>query len=335
MVKVSRQTRRRILATIAFGGAARLIQPLKAHASKGPPEIATVRIARTPALCIAPQYVADDLLRAEGFTEIRYADMPAGSNDMLARGEIDFCANYAANLVLDVDKGMKLTALSGLMVGCFELFGNERIRGIAELRGKTVGALGVGSLARNLVVLMASEVGLDPKEDIRWVSDPAAKPMQLFVEGKVDAFLAFPPEPQELRARRIGNVLVNTAIDRPWSQYFCCVLVANPEFVRRYPVATKRAMRAILKAADMCAGQPEVAARRLVDGGFTPRYEYAVQTLRDNGYDRWREYDPEDTLRFYALRMRDAGMIKSTPQRIIAACADWRFFNELKREMKT
>jgi NitT/TauT family transport system substrate-binding protein len=48
----------------------------------------------------------------------------------------------------------------------------------------------------------------------------------------------------------------------------------------------------------------------------------------------WREYDPEDALRFYALRLHQVGMIKSTPERIIAAGTDWRFLDELKRELK-
>ena len=101
-----------------------------------------------------------------------------------------------------------------------------------------------------------------------------------------------------------------------------------------YPVATKRALRAILKATDLCAPEPERAARRLVDGGFTPRYDYALQTLTELPYDRWRELDPEDSLRFYALRLHEVGMINSTPNKIIAEGTDWRFLNELKRELK-
>ena len=58
------------------------------------------------------------------------------------------------------------------------------------------------------------------------------------------------------------------------------------------------------------------------------------QTLTELPYDRWREYDPEDTLRFYALRLHEAGMIKSTPNKLIAEGTDWRFLNELKRELK-
>jgi NitT/TauT family transport system substrate-binding protein len=129
-------------------------------------------------------------------------------------------------------------------------------------------------------------------------------------------------------------VIVNSAVDRPWSQYFCCMLAGNRDYVQRYPVATMRALRAILKATDLCASDPAGVARRLVDGGFTPRYDYALQTLSENSYDKWREYDPEDTVRFYALRLRDVGFIKSSPQKIIAENTNWRFLNELKRELK-
>ncbi len=137
-----------------------------------------------------------------------------------------------------------------------------------------------------------------------------------------------------MRARNIGHVIVNSTMDQPWSQYFCCMVAGNTDFIREHPVATKRVLRAILKAADFCAANPESAAKRLVDGGFTQRYDYALQTLTDLPYDRWREYDPEDTMRFYALRLHEAGMINSTPNKLIAEGTDWRFLNELKRELK-
>jgi NitT/TauT family transport system substrate-binding protein len=158
--------------------------------------------------------------------------------------------------------------------------------------------------------------------------------MELFAEGKIDAFLGFAPEPQELRARHVGHVILNTGVDRPWSQYFCCMLTGNREYVRKYPVATKRVLRAILKAADLCGSEPARAAQRIVDGGFTTRYDYAIETLSDIPYAKWRDYDAEDSIRFYALRMREAGFIKSSPQKVIAEGTDWRFLNELKKELK-
>ena len=86
-------------------------------------------------------------------------------------------------------------------------------------------------------------------------------------------------------------------------------------------------LRAILKAADLCASQPARVAQLLVDSGYTNRYDYALQSLSEVRYDVWRDYDPEDSLRFYALRMHEAGLIKSSPQKLVADHTDWRFLN--------
>jgi NitT/TauT family transport system substrate-binding protein len=306
----------------------------QALAAEGALETTTVRLAKNPGICIALQYVAEELLRAEGFTDVRYVEEAPGATEPIARGKVDFDTNYASNFVRAIDAGEPITLLAGVMVGCFELFGSEGIRSITDLKGKSVGIQALGTNNHALLTLMAAQVGLDPVKDIRWVTDPSVKPIERFIEGKIDAFLAFPPEPQELRARHAGHVIVNTAVDRPWSQYFCCMLEGNREYVRKYPVATKRVVRAILKAADLCATEPARVAQQLVDGAFTPRYDYALQTLIELPYDKWREYDPEDTIRFYALRLHEAGMIKSSPQKIIADGTDWRFLNELKRELK-
>ena len=329
------QTRRRFLTTTAGAAVAGLVDTPQALTGEGAPEITSVTLAKTPALCTAPQFIAEELLHAEGFTEIRYVETIAPEvPSAVGAGKVDFSMAYASQFVAAIDVGEPVTLLGGIMVGCFELFGGDNVRSIADLKGKTVGVQAIGSQSHTLVMLMFAQVGLDPKTDIRFIVDPKLKPIELFATGKIDAFLGFPPEPQELRARKIGHVLVNTALDRPWSQYFCCLLAGNREFVRRNPVASKRVLRAILKTTDLCASDPESAARQLVDGGFAQRYDYALQTLNDNPYDKWREYDPEDTLRFYALRMLEAGFIKSSPQKIISDGTDWRFLNELKRELK-
>jgi NitT/TauT family transport system substrate-binding protein len=328
------QTRRRFLCSAALAGSACMLPSLRARAADQGPETTTIRLGKTSAICTMPQMIPQQLLEAEGFTDIRFVEETPKATEQLARGEVDLMVNYASNFIVGLDKGEASTLLAGVHVGCFVLFGHEDVHGIASLKGKTVGVPGFGTGPDLLLTLMAAEIGLDPKKDLRWIADPAEKPKDLFIDGKIDAFLGFPPEPQELRAKQIGRVIFDTAVDRPWSQYFCCMLAGNREFVRRHPVATKRAMRAILKAADLCASEPARAARLLVDGGFSPRYDYALQTLKDVPYDRWREYDPEDTIRFYALRMRDSGFIKSTPQKIIADSTDCHFLDELKRELK-
>ena len=328
------QTRRRFLTTLSLAGAAGLLRTPRALAAEGALETTTVRIGKSPGICVAPQYIAEELLRAEGFTDVRYVEEPATATEPLAHGKVDFDMNYASNFVRAIDAGEPIKLLAGVMVGCFELFGREGIRSITDLKGKSVGIQALASNPHALLTLMAAQVGLDPAKDIHWITDPAVKPIELFEQGKIDAFLGFPPEPQDLRTRGVGHVIVNTAVDRPWSQYFCCLLGGNADYVGAHPVATKRVIRAVLKAADLCATDPARAARRLVDDGFTARYDYAEQALSELPYDKWREYDAEDTVRFYALRMREAGFIKSSPQKIIADGTDWRFLNELKRELK-
>jgi len=329
------QTRRRFLCSATLAGGASMLPSLGARAAEPRLETTTIKLARDPAICTMPQMIPAQLLQAEGFTDIRFVDEPPGNPaEQLARGDVDLMVGYASNFIVGLDKGAATTLLAGVHVGCFVLFGHEGVHGIAGLRGKTVGVPGFGTGPELLLSLMAAEVGLDPKKDLRWIADPAEKPKDLFIEGKIDAFLGFPPEPQELRAKQIGRVIFDTALDRPWSQYFCCMLAGNREFVARCPAATKRVVRAFLKVADLCANEPERAARQLVEGGFTERYEYALQTLNENPYGQWREYDAEDSVRFYALRLHELGMIKSNPKRIIVEGTDWRFLNELKRELK-
>jgi NitT/TauT family transport system substrate-binding protein len=331
------QSRRRFLTTLSLVGAASLVRTPRAFAAEGTLETKSVRLVKVPSICHAPQYVADDLLRAEGFTDIRFVERGSSEeiNDAIAQNEADFATHFCSELLPTIDNGGAITILSGVHVGCLEFFAHEDVRKITDLKGKRVAVPHLRSTPDVFISAMAARVGLNPAEDIRWIVSKSPKPIELFADGKVDAFLGTPPEPQELRARHLGHVIVNTAVDRPWSQYYCCMLAGNRDYVRNYPVATKRVLRAILKATDFCAVEPARAARQLVAGGFTSRYDYAVEALREIPYDRWREYDAEDTVRFYALLLREAGIIKSTPQKLIAENTDWRFLDELKRELKT
>jgi len=157
--------------------------------------------------------------------------------------------------------------------------------------------------------------------------------VRYLTEGKIGAFMISPPISLELRQKKIGHPLVNTTIDKPWSQYSCCLVASTKEFVRKYPVATKRALRAILKSVDLCAAEPARVARFIADRGLGT-YDMTLQGLREVPFGKWREIDVADSLRFWSLRMHDVGAIKSSPQQIIAQGTDLRFLNELKKELK-
>src|SRR5207245_9265693 len=141
------------------------------------PETTTVRLTKNAGICIAPVYVAEEFLRAEGFTDIRYLDGLPGATEPVARGKVDFDTNYASNFVRAIAAGEPITLLSGVMVGCFELFAREGIRTITDLKGRSVGIQAVGLNNYELLILIAAQVGLNPVKDIDWVSDPSVKPI--------------------------------------------------------------------------------------------------------------------------------------------------------------
>jgi NitT/TauT family transport system substrate-binding protein len=267
--------------------------------------------------------------------EVHYVQLGrVQANQALASGEIDLAMDFVGNTLIQVDAGEPLVILSGGHVGCFELWAADHIHSIRDLNGKRVGVTEVGSGRHTFFASALAYVGLDPRHEVHFVTAPAEESRRLFTEGHIDAYVPFAEEVPELRARQVGHVLVDSALDWPWSQYFCCMVAGNRAFIQKYPIATKRALRTILKAANVCALEPDRVAQFLVDKGYTPRFDYALEMLKALPYDRWRGYDPDDTVRFYALRLQEVGMIKRTPQHIIAQGTDWRFLNELKRELK-
>jgi NitT/TauT family transport system substrate-binding protein len=305
-----------------------------------PPETLRLRTtASKTGLCVmGPKIVAEALWRAEGFTDVQYQAIPGETLELrlaaLASGATDIETTFVSSLIPRIDAGAPIAILAGLHAGCFELFGGKRVRAIRDLKGKTVAVSEVGGPDHAFIASMLAYVGLDARNDVRWVTAPPAESIERFANGKVDAFIGFPTIPQELRARGLGHVVVNSTVDRPWSQYFCCLVAANREFVRKHPVATKRALRGLLKAVNVCVVEPERTATMAVEKGVVPQYEIALQVMKDVPYGRWRDYDAEDSLRFYALRLREAGMIRSSPQKILTQGTDWRFLNELKKELK-
>jgi NitT/TauT family transport system substrate-binding protein len=277
--------------------------------------------------------VVDALFEAEGFTDVQFVG-EAAMDRTLVSGDAHMGMRFLGPFLLHLDEGAPLVILSGGHVGCVELVAHEPIRSVRDLKGRSVAVPALGSARHVFLATLMAYVGLDPRKDVTIVAHPDREALRLFEAQQVDAYVAAPPTAQELRAKHIGQVVVNSSVDRPWSQYFCCVVAGHREFVRKHPVATKRALRAILKGADICALEPERAARALVNQGLAQRYDYALQTMQEVPYGRWREYDPEDTVRFYALRLHEVGMLKSTPQKLIAQGTDWRFLNELKKELK-
>ena len=152
------QSRRNFLSTLSAAGAAGILGSRTSLADEAPPERTTLRLRLDPNTCAAPWYVAEDLLRAEGFTDIRYVPVKSGPSyvQTITRGDIDFGLFFAASAVFRLDSGVPITALAGVHPGCFELFAHEPIRTISDLKGKKVGVDVLNSAAHLYVSIMAA-----------------------------------------------------------------------------------------------------------------------------------------------------------------------------------
>src|SRR6185295_14256041 len=123
-------SRRRFLQQASALGAASLLVP-RIAAAEPPPEVTRIRLVKLPTICLAPQYLADELLRLEGFTEIEYVEIDrSGGDDLLVEGRADVSVTSPPSMIPMIDAGKGLVALAGIHGGCYELFANGRIHAI-------------------------------------------------------------------------------------------------------------------------------------------------------------------------------------------------------------
>lgn len=304
---------------------------------EGPPETTSIRLISIPdASCLGAVYMAEPFLREEGFTDIQYPSFPPGPKALgaYANGGFDVGLGYAASMIRLIEKGSPFVMLGGVHAGCWKVFATGDIKSMRDFKGKTVSVISPELTDGIFMQMTLNEVGFDLRNDVTVVNYPPAENARILSSGEVDAVVAFPPATEHLEAQGIGRVILNSRTDPPWSNYFCCSALARRGWLEQHPTAAKRAMRAVLKGADVVAKDPDGSARYMVDRGFTTNFDYTCEILRELPYDIWREYDHLDSIRFYALRLKQAGLIESTPEEVIERATDFRYLPELKRELR-
>ncbi|MGH8675135.1 MAG: ABC transporter substrate-binding protein, partial [Burkholderiales bacterium] len=213
-------TRREFLRTAAIAGTAGALGLVSdVLAAEPPPETTRIRIPRVENVCWAPEYIAEDLLKAEGLSNVQLVRYPNAAKvyDGMAAGEVDILMAFVAPTIQQIDAGNPLVVLGGVHPGCLELFASARIRSVRDLKGGVVGTQAPNDPGHLFVAAFLGHVGIDPKRDVKWLFSPASERVPLLSAGKIDAVLAGPPLAQEMRAKKIGHVIVNTTTDRPWS----------------------------------------------------------------------------------------------------------------------
>ena len=293
------------------------------------------------ALCIAPQYVAEDLLRARrvrGSALRRDEGRQPVHRAMRSRPARSTSACTASpSVIREPRRRRPILVLGGVHVGCYELFAPKASASIRELKGgPSAVPLGRRSSTSSPADGSDPNVGLDPDRDVALGHPPGGRTGTAPHRGKDRRVPGLPAgvtgaEGEEGRSRPASN----SALDRPWAQYFCCAIVANRDFVRRHPGGHEaRRARPAEIGRHLCAWSPSVRRGAWSTADTSNATTTRGRCCRRSRTDKWREYGAEDSVRFYALRLREAGMMKSSPQKILAQGTDWRFLEGLKKELK-
>jgi NitT/TauT family transport system substrate-binding protein len=224
-----------------------------------PPETTTLRIVN-PVDCDPGLWLARDaLLRDEGFTDVRYVDTQFTLRDWITHDLADMATAHPEFIVGSLDAGLPITMLTGLHNGCLEVWAKPSITSIGALRGKKI-SIRVANMSDHFYAFFATLlgwVGIDPVRGVQFVetgveSYPAM--LAAFIDGRADAVLAGAAAGAYLRSLHMpANIIFDQAVQKPWSSYLCCTLIANRDWAKRNPVAAKRATRAILAATDAAA----------------------------------------------------------------------------------
>ena len=330
-------------AAVAGGGAlaaCALPSGAASIAEPGPPETTAVRII-TPPECCPGVGLAAAYLRDEGFAEVSIVAKPFTTQEWLASGLADVAPAHPEFIVATIDAGLPLTVLAGLHSSCLELWAVPGIATVGDLRGRRISVRNKDKTDQFYVFFAAllGYVGIDPLKDVHFVEagvDAYAGMISAYEEGRADVVLAGGAQGPILRRRNApGHVIFDTMTAKPWSQYGCCHLVANRAWARQNPNAAKRVTRAVLRATDAAAKDPERAARDYAAAGLGNKDASLVTASMAMTKYNWRDADPEETVRFFGLRLLAAKVIESTPKQLIAAGLDVAYAKQLRGELKS
>jgi NitT/TauT family transport system substrate-binding protein len=333
--------RRTFLAAAGATIAAACVPSAGSTLSFGPPETTAIRIDPHEG-CESWAWVVEDLLREEGFKDIQITEKFKVHN-----GGADIGATFGNDLATKIDAGLPFVAIAGTHTGCIQMWAQPGINTIRDLRGKRIdvySTTAIEDMGYGMWVSYLADVGLSPS-DVRFsvVTDPPMvgthhepvnQALQNFLAGRSDAILAFVEQGPALRANpnNPGHLIFDMAIDKPWSQYYCCLLVATRDYATANPWATKRATRAILRGIDIVTKDRKAAVDIAVKKGFATDASQMLAAIQPLNYG-WREYDPAESLRYFALKLADAKLIKKTPAQIVAE-TDFSFFRQMQRELR-
>jgi NitT/TauT family transport system substrate-binding protein len=142
-----KKSRRHFLTALSGLGAAGLVGAPNSFAQEAPPETTTIRLAKMPGICIAPQYVAEEMLKSEGFTDIQYFESGINLYPGFAAGRIDISIAYVAPFIFELDAGAPIVLLGGVHTGCCRAVRHRTRPGYSRPQGQDRRRTRVGVVA--------------------------------------------------------------------------------------------------------------------------------------------------------------------------------------------
>lgn len=294
-----------------------------------PPETTSIRVGTLP--CDHPIMASEPFLQQEGFTRIEI--LPGLQ---LASGRVDIDVVFPSIVASLLESGERIVVFGPLHPGCAEIWAQPGINSLQDLRGRTliVQSKALGNLAYSYPAIVFKHAGIE----VNWVAQPDANPIALYLEGKNDAVFAAQAVTAALHANPAnrGRVVHSQLTNQPWGSLACCMLAAKQDWYRANPIAAKRAMRAILRAADAQTPSRFDASKRLTDRGLFggPANLYNVLFAASMVPSNWRDLDTERTMRFWGQLLADVGLLTKVSVEDMVRTIDLRILRELHAELR-
>jgi NitT/TauT family transport system substrate-binding protein len=185
---------------------------------------------------------------------------------LLASGQIDANQMMLASLGVLLNSGFDARVASGIHKGCLVIavpVGSD-IRSVEDLRGKTIGVPGLGSTPMVISKRVLTRAGIDASDETGEVEFLAFGPGDLAVamqNGSVDAIAIVEPGASVLVERGDARIIFDLGVDSKYRDEYCCVMVLNTQFAEGHPDVAARYVRALQKACEFIAQNPELTAR--------------------------------------------------------------------------
>ena len=227
-----------------------------------------VKVAYLGLTCEAPIFVAHEkgMFKEEGVEiEIVKTDWD-GLREGLASGH--FHANHTLLMYVlkGIEKGSDLKITAGVHTGCLrvQVARSSAVTNVGELKGKKIGVPNnVGSPPAMFCSRALAAAGIDPSLEAKQVTLVAMPPEQLgqrLEQGELDAIATTDPVGTILEGKKAVRTIADQAADAPYAEEYCCVVVVNGEFARKYLAAAAKVTKAILKGAKWVQENPKAAA---------------------------------------------------------------------------